>query len=231
MRGSVDQTGCRALNGGGSMVKRVDLIKAFASMVGEETLVITPIGSTTPYWEELGRGPTSLTSVSLGMCTPTALGVALALPHRKVVALDSDGNLILNLCSLGTVGNQKPKNLLIVVFDNGNYLSGGPGGNKPGMPTATAGAMNLEVVAKGCGIEKACTVRSEEEFRSAVTKYLSEDGPAFVVAKIEPVETRERKGDRGPGAAGQDTRENKYSFVRHIERLENITILKKGGGG
>ena len=104
------------------MVKRVDLIKAFASMVGEDTLVVTPIGSTTPYWEELGRGPTSLTSVSLGMCTPAALGVALALPHRKVVALDSDGNLILNLCSLGTVGNQKPRNLLIVVFDNGNYL-------------------------------------------------------------------------------------------------------------
>jgi sulfopyruvate decarboxylase subunit beta len=213
------------------MVRRVDLIKAFASMVGEDTLVVTPIGSTTPYWEELGRGPTSLTSVSLGMCTPAALGVALALPHRRVVALDSDGNLILNLCSLGTVGNQKPRNLLIVVFDNGNYLSGGPGGNKPGMPTATAGAMNLEVVAKGCGIEKACTVRSEEEFRSDVTKYLAEDGPAFVVAKIEPVDARERKGGRGPGAAGQDTRENKYSFVHHIERLENITILKKGGGG
>jgi thiamine pyrophosphate-dependent acetolactate synthase large subunit-like protein len=71
------------------MVKRVDLIKAFASMVGEDTLVVTPIGSTTAYWEELGRGPTSLTSVSLGMCTPAALGVALALPHRKVVALDS----------------------------------------------------------------------------------------------------------------------------------------------
>ena len=48
------------------MVKRIDLIKAFASMVGEETLVITPIGSTTAYWDELGRGPTSLTSVSLG---------------------------------------------------------------------------------------------------------------------------------------------------------------------
>jgi hypothetical protein len=91
--------------------------------------------------------------------------------------------------------------------------------------------MNLEVVAKGCGIEKACTVRSEEEFRSAVARYLVEDGPAFVVAKIEPVDARERKGGRGPGAAGQDTRENKYSFVHHIERLENITILKKGGGG
>jgi len=157
--------------------------------------------------------------------------VALALPHRKVVALDSDGNLILNLCSLGTVANQKPRNLLIVVFDNGNYLSGGPGGGQPGMPTATGGAMNLEAVARGCGIEKSCTIRNEEEFRTAVQKYLTEDGPAFVAAKIEPVEIRERKGGRGPGDSGQDTRENKYSFVHHVERLENITILKKGGGG
>jgi thiamine pyrophosphate-dependent acetolactate synthase large subunit-like protein len=213
------------------MVKRIDLINAFASMVDKETLVVTPIGSTTAYWEELGRGPTSLTSVSLGMCTPAALGLALALPHRKVVALDSDGNLILNLCSLGTVGNQKPRNLLIVLFDNGNYLSGGPGGGEPGMPTATGDAMNLEAVAKGCGIEKSCTIRNEEEFRNTVQRFLTEDGPAFVVAKIEPVEVRARKGGRGPGDSGQDTRENKYSFVHHIERLENISILKKGGGG
>jgi thiamine pyrophosphate-dependent acetolactate synthase large subunit-like protein len=213
------------------MVSRIDLIQAFASMVTDQTLVVTPIGSTTAYWDALGRGPTSLTSVSLGMCTAAALGLALALPHRKVVALDSDGNLILNLCSLGTVGNQKPRNLLLIVFDNGNYLSGGPGGGKPGMPTATAGAMNLEVVAKGCGIEKCCTIRSEEEFRDAIKRYLNEDGPAFVVAKIDAVESRERKGGRGPGDAGQDTRENKYSFVHHVERLENITILKKGGGG
>jgi sulfopyruvate decarboxylase subunit beta len=213
------------------MVKRIDLINAFASMADKETLVVTPIGSTTAYWDELGRGSTSLTSVSLGMCTPTALGLALALPRRKVVALDSDGNLLLNLCSLGTVGNQKPRNLLIIVFDNGNYLSGGPGGREPGMPTATGGAMNLEVVAKGCGIEKCCTIRNEEEFRTTVQRYLAEEGPAFVVAKIEPVEARERKGGRGPGDSGQDTRENKYSFVHHVERLENISILKKGGGG
>jgi sulfopyruvate decarboxylase subunit beta len=228
---SLAQTGGCFIDRGGSMVKRIDLIKAFASMVGEETLVVTPIGSTTAYWDELGKGPTSLTSVSLGMCTPAALGVALALPHRKVVALDSDGNLILNLCSLGTVANQKPRNLLIIVFDNGNYLSGGPGGGKPGMPTASGGAMNLEAVARGCGIEKSCTVRSEEEFRTTVHKYLTEEGPAFIAAKIEPVETRERKGGRGPGDSGQDTRENKYSFVHHVERLENIAILKKGGGG
>lgn len=212
------------------MVNRADLINAFAPMVTDEMLVVTPIGSTTPYWERTGRGATSLTSVSLGMCTPAALGLALALPHRKVIALDSDGNLILNLCSLGTVGNERPKNLTIIVFDNGNYLSGGPGKGKPGMPTATAGNMDLETVARGCGIAKATTVRSEAEFKTAAEKALKEDGPSIIVAKIDQVDLRESRvfrEDRGPG---QDTRENKYSFARHIERLENIRILKRGGG-
>ncbi|HEY1269172.1 MAG TPA: thiamine pyrophosphate-dependent enzyme, partial [Candidatus Binatia bacterium] len=181
-----------------------------------------------PLWERTGRGATSLTSVSLGMCTATALG--LALPHRKVIALDSDGNLILNLCSLGTVGNERPKNLSIIVFDNGNYLSGGPGKGKPGMPTATAGNMDLATVGRGCGIEKAATVTSEAEFKAAAEKALKEDGPSLIVAKIDQVDVRQTKNfreDRGPG---QDTRENKYSFARHIERLENIKILKRGGG-
>lgn len=62
----------------------------------------------------------------------------------------------------------------------------------------------------------------------AVEKGLKEDGPSFIVAKVDQVDLREAKvfrEDRGPG---QDTRENKYSFVRHIERLENKTILKRG---
>jgi thiamine pyrophosphate-dependent acetolactate synthase large subunit-like protein len=212
------------------MVNRADLINIFAPMVSDEMLVVTPIGSTTPLWERTGRGPTSLTSVSLGMCTPTALGLALALPHRKVIALDSDGNMILNLCSLGTVGNERPKNLTIIVFDNGNYLSGGPGKGKPGMPTATAGNMDLEAVGRGCGIANATTVRNEAEFKSAAEKALKEEGPSLIVAKIDQVDVRQTKNfreDRGPG---QDTRENKYSFARHIERLENIKILKRGGG-
>ena len=210
------------------MVKRSELIKIFASMVTDNMLVVTPIGATSNFWEQTGRGSSSLTSVSLGMCTPTALGLALALPHRRVIALDSDGNMILNLCSLGTVGNERPRNLTVIVFDNENYLSGGPGKGKPGMPSATAGNMDLEAVARGCGIIKATTVRNEAEFKMAVEKGLKEDGPSFIVAKVDQVDLKEAKvfrEDRGPG---QDTRENKYSFVRHIERLENKTILKRG---
>ena len=80
----------------------------------------------------IGERPHESHLSQLGNVYSHCFGVALALPHRKVVALDSDGNLILNLCSLGTLSSQKPRNLLIVVFDNGNYLSGGPGGGQPG---------------------------------------------------------------------------------------------------
>ena len=121
------------------MVKRVDLIKAFASMVGEDTLVDNSHRQHHTLLGGIGKRFHKSHFSQPGNVHATALGVALALPHRRVVALDSDGNLILNLCSLGTVGNQKPRNLLIVVFDNGNYLSGGPGGGEPGMPTATGG--------------------------------------------------------------------------------------------
>ena len=212
------------------MVKRLELLKMLASAVTDEMLVVTPIGNTSAYWDDLGKGATSLTSVSLGMCTPAALGLALALPHRKVIAVDSDGNLILNLCSLGTVGNKQPRNLMIIVCDNGNYLSGGPGKGKQGMPTATAGNMNLEAVAKGCGIAKATTVQTEAEFKQALDKSLAGDGPWFIIAKIEPVDVKQSKLFREARSPGLDTRENKYAFARHVERLENIKIIKKGGG-
>src|ERR1044071_7689053 len=193
VHGNLAQADSGAADGGGSMVKRYNLLKTLASMTTDEMLVVTPIGNTSAYWDQLGKGATSLTGVSLGMCTPVALGLSLAIPHRKVVAVDSDGNLILNLCSLGTVGNKQPRNLTIIVCDNGNYLSGGPGKGKTGMPTATAGNMDLEAVAKGCGISKATTIRTDAEFKQALDKSLAGDGPSLIVAKIEPVDVKESK--------------------------------------
>ncbi len=165
--------------------------------------------------------------MTLGMFTPAAMGLALSLPHRRVVVLDSDGNLLLNLASLGTVANENPANLLIIVFDNENYNSGGPGLGRPGMPTATAGKVNLEAVAKGCGIEKAATVRSADEFRAAVTKALAEEGPSFIVAKGDPVDD-ETETEGAPSRIKErsfDQRQNKYMFAMHVEQLEKIEIV------
>jgi thiamine pyrophosphate-dependent acetolactate synthase large subunit-like protein len=166
------------------------------------------------------------------MCTPTALGLALSLPHRKIVALDSDGNLLLNLASLGTVANENPRNLVIIVFDNQNYNSGGPARGRPGMATATAGKLSLEHVARGCGIGKAMTVTTAEAFQDAVAKALNDkEGPIFIVAKVDPVDD---KAEGPPDKFKQrsfDRRQNKYMFAMHVEQLEKVQILLNKIGG
>src|SRR5947209_19548636 len=129
------------------MVARLALIKELASIVPQEVLVVTSIGNNSYFWAELTDREATLFHATLGMCTPAAFGLAMALPKRKVLSLDADGNLILNLGVLGTVANENPTNLTILVMDNRNYL--GSHKNEPGMPTATGGKMNLAEVAKG----------------------------------------------------------------------------------
>ena len=147
------------------------------------------------------------------------------MPNRKIVALDSDGNLTLNLGVLGTIANQAPKNLTIVVMDNGNYL--GSHKNEPGMPTATAGKMNLEAVAKGCGIESACTIEDVAAFRAKIQSALASAGPHLIRARVEALDQDgPKKSKRVP-----DPRENKYQFAGYIQRTEGVEILGSGLGG
>src|ERR671918_135658 len=145
------------------MVTRFTLLKELSAMVPDDVLVLTSIGNNSGFWGQLKDRDANLFHLTMGMCSSTALGLSLALPNRKVVALDSDGNLTLNLGVLGTVANEAPKNLTIVLMDNRNYL--GSNKKEPGMPTATAGKMNLEEVARGCGVASACTVDEVAAFR------------------------------------------------------------------
>jgi thiamine pyrophosphate-dependent acetolactate synthase large subunit-like protein len=204
------------------MVSRFELLTKLSTIIPSDVLVVACIGNNSGFWGQLRQSEADLFHVTMGMCTPTALGLALALPKRRVVALDGDGNLLLNLGTLGTVGNQSPPNLTIVVFDNGNYL--GSHKKEPGMPTATAGRMNLEGVAKASGIASACTVDSVDEFQKRVEAALSEKGPHFIVAKVEALD------DLSPARTKRvpDPRENKYRFANYIERTEGVEIL--GGG-
>lgn len=204
------------------MVSRYQLLKKLSAIVAGDTLVVSCIGNTSAFWGQLNDREANLYHVTLGMCTPVALGLALALPERKVVALDADGNLLLNLGALGAVANEAPKNLTIIVFDNGNYL--GSHKKEPGMPTATGGKMNLEKVAQGSGIERACTIDNADAFEQRVKSALSADGPHVIVAKITALDDdRPEKSRRIP-----DPRQNKYRFAEYVERTEGVEIL--GGG-
>ena len=141
---------------------------------------------------------------------------------REVLALDSDGNLILNLGVLGTIANENPTNLTVLVMDNGNYL--GSHKKEPGMRTATGGKMKLQEVAKGCGIASAHLIQDAATFREKIQMALKSDGPHFICAQVEALDP-----ERPPKTKHVlDPRENKYQFAKYIERTEGVQIL--GGG-
>src|SRR5262249_22802366 len=127
----------------------------------------------------------------LGCATPFSLGVALNMPHRRVVALDTDGGMLFNLGALCTVGKESPPNLTIIVFDNEHYegVVGCP-------PTHTSGHMDLAGMAKAAAIPCAETVRTLENFVQSATTMLSDNKTGLIVAKIEPGLFRDIPPDR-----------------------------------
>jgi hypothetical protein len=97
---------------------------------------------------------------SMGLASSIGLGLALARPDVRVIVLDGDGSLLMNLGSLATIGLLHPANLVVVVMDNQEYATTG------GQPTPTAHGADLEVAARAMGITFTATVRSADELRS-----------------------------------------------------------------
>jgi len=192
-------------------MKRYDCLRAIAPHFADE-LVVTNLGAVRHEWQALRPHHGNYHLQNLGLTSSMALGLALALPHRKVVAFDGDGSLLLNLGSLATIANQRPKNLVHVVFDNECYES------SRGAPTATAGQADLAAIARGCGIANVLTAKTLDEFENGFMRALRDDNLYFIHAKVE-------QGAGDVPAAPLDSQENKYLFVRYIEKSENIKIL------
>jgi thiamine pyrophosphate-dependent acetolactate synthase large subunit-like protein len=182
----------------------------------ENELVILSLGGAVDEWYNAAphMRDASLFQQQLGCVTPEAFGLAVGLPNRRIVSLDTDGGLLFNLGILATLGNERPANLFIVVWDNEQYQSiGGPA-------THTAsGRVDLAAIARGAGVENAFTVRTLEEFDAHCAAGLVADEPYIVVAKTD--------GILQPGIRRKhsDGREDKYIFVRHVEKTEGITIM------
>ena len=192
-------------------MKRYDCLRAIAPHFDEE-LVVTNLGAVRHEWQALRPHHGNYHLQNLGLTSSMALGLALALPHRKVVAFDGDGSLLLNLGSLATIANQHPKNLIHTVFDNECYES------SRGAPTATAGQADLAAVARGCGFANVITVKTLVEFEQGFLRALKSKDLYFILAKVEA-------GVGDVPAAALDSQENKYLFVRYIEKSENVKIL------
>jgi thiamine pyrophosphate-dependent acetolactate synthase large subunit-like protein len=195
-------------------MKRFDCLTSLAAMLDPNVIVITNVGPICREWNALRPSDANLLQVNLGLCAAVGLGVAVSLPHRQVVLLDGDGNLLLNLASLADLANQNLKNLVHIVLDNESYEGGG------GLKSATAGKADLAAIARGAGVADASIVSTVEQFETVARQSLANRGHHFIVAKVE-------KGsvDKLPTLT-LDGKEAKYRFARYIESTEGVQILR-----
>ena len=196
-------------------MNRFDCMTRLAARL-EDELVVLSLGASVDEWYNAAphMRSASLFQQQLGCVTPEAFGLAVGLPHRRIVSFDTDGGLLFNLGILATLANEQPKNLFVVVWDNECYQSiGGP-------PTHTAsGRVDIAAIARGAGIERAYAVKTPDEFDQHCEAGLRAQSPYVVVAKIDQSVKRDIKRKHSDG------REDKYIFVRHVEQTENIVIM------
>lgn len=195
-------------------MNRYDCFELLAPLIKDQ-LVIGSLSGQRVEWGHLCPYEGNLLVASMGAALGIGIGLALVLPHRKVIVLESDGSLLLSLYNLPTLGNLNPSNLAVFVFDNEVYS-----GTRISEPTATAGNTDLAAVARGCGIPQATVVRDLDFFRSEARKALEENLLHFIVCKVDKT-----TGHRQIQRSTEDLWEHKYRFVRYLERTEGKQIF------
>ena len=166
--------------GNAQVMSRFELTKRLVAKLPGEEAVIGGIGNTNFDLWYAGRRPQNFYMLgSMGLACPIALGVALAQPERRVVALEGDGSLLMQLGSLTTIAMLAPRNLIVVVMDNRSYQITG------GQPTATAAGADLVTIARGAGIAQSAWAADEGMFDELVDKALKQDGPWLIAARID----------------------------------------------
>ncbi len=160
------------------IMNRFELTKRLVGKLKRDEAVVGGIGNANFDLWASGQRPQNFYMLgSMGLAIPIALGVAIAQPKRHAIALEGDGSLLMQLGCLATVGMLKPKNLTIVVWDNGIYQITG------GQPTASASA-DLVAIARGAGIANAAWAADEDEFDRLAADALK-GGPSLIAARID----------------------------------------------
>jgi sulfopyruvate decarboxylase subunit beta len=195
-------------------MKRSECFEFLAPLIKDQ-LVIGSLSGQRVEWGDRCQHEGNLLVASMGAALGIGIGLAVVLPHRKVIVLESDGSALLSLYNLPTLGNLNPPNLAVFVFDNEVYS-----GTRISEPSATAGKTDLAAVARGCGIEQATTVRELESFKREATKGLQENILRFIVCKVDKT-----TGHRQIQRPTEDLWEHKYRFVRYLERTEGKQIF------
>jgi len=166
-----------------SVNNKLDRRRVVATLLRErgEAMVVAGLGST--VWDCAAAGDHSLTFPvwgAMGAATMVGLGLALAQPARPVLVITGDGELLMQLGSLATVGVKRPKNLSIVVLDNEVYLETG------GQPTHTAEGVSLAAIGVACGISSSSVITQEADIELLRQRFHRREGSLLAQVKIAP---------------------------------------------
>jgi thiamine pyrophosphate-dependent acetolactate synthase large subunit-like protein len=157
---------------------RRDVVKKLLEQRGD-LLVIAGLGSTA--WDITAAGDADLsfpTWGAMGQAAMMGLGLALAQPKRRVLVITGDGEMLMGVGSLATIGVQKPANLSVVVIDNERY------GETGMQATHTAHGVDMAAIAVACGIRDARVLTTNEEVEKLRSAIHRGDGPRFAQVKV-----------------------------------------------
>lgn len=175
----------------------------------QDKLVVTIMGACAQELYNLGhRDNFFYLQHAMGLASSIGMGLALHLPKEKIVVLDGDGSVLMNLGTLTTLARYRPKNMVHIIFDNGSLLSTGGFASH-----TTAGITDLAAIARGAGIEHVASVDTPLRFGEAVLEAFERDDLSVIVAKVRAV---------GPDKFGMDLQlpENAFRFKRYIQTLK-----------
>ncbi len=185
---------------------RQDALQAIYPEI-EQHIVVTIMGAVAAELYMLGhRHNFFYLEHAMGLASSMGLGIALSMPEQKVVVVDGDGSLLMNLGTLSTMARYKPANLLHIVFDNESLLSVG------GFPTATSTGTDLAGIARASGVPQVMEAHTPDSLKEAVSAALASNILTTIISKVEAV---------GPRSFHMDLPllENRFQFKRALEAM------------
>lgn len=160
------------------MISSLDAVRAIARDRGDAVVVSTMTPNR--YWDSVTENRDLDLPIfgAMGKASSVALGIALAQPDRRVIVLDGDGGLLMNLGSLVTIAGTAPENLVHFVFEDGAYFTTG------GQPIPGAGKFDLAAMSRDAGFAASYEFDDLEEMASDLPRIMKEPGPVFVCLKV-----------------------------------------------
>lgn len=189
-------------------MKRAQCIEAIYGEL-DEWLVVTIMGACAQELYDLGHCENFFyLEHAMGLASSIGLGLALNLPNARVLVLDGDGSVLMNLGTLATLARYQPDNMVHIIFDNGSLLSTGGFASH-----TTSGITDLAAIARGAGIQNVASVSTLYDFMEAVAEAFDRRELSVIVAKVEAT---------GPDHYGMDLKlpENAFRFERFIRERQ-----------